>query len=262
MNAEAHLRPTVLRYHPPAAIWSLLEPARAAAEFGALPFASFCLGNAPRGDGHPVMVIPGFMGTDGSTSVLRAYLTMLGYEVYPWALGRNFGPRGDIEHRMVERANHISATHDCKVSLVGWSLGGIFARQIARDVPEAVRQVITMGSPFGSAAHGGTNREIAQLYELLSGDMTEHAPDHIKAHRRLRPPVPCTAIYSKTDGVAVWQVCVEEEGPDTDNIEVVGSHTGLGFNPLVLYAVADRLALPEDGWTPFDRSGMRALFYR
>jgi pimeloyl-ACP methyl ester carboxylesterase len=240
----------------------MLEPARAAMEFASLPFAAGCLGQAPRGDGHPVMVIPGFMGTDNSTLVLRTYLSNLGYEVHPWALGRNFGPRGDIEHRMVVRVNHLAATHGEPVSLIGWSLGGIFARQIARDIPDAVRQVITMGSPFGSAGHGGTNREIAQLYEMLSGDMIEHAPDHVKAHRRSRPTVPCTAIYSKTDGVAVWQVCVEDEGPDTDNIEVVGSHTGLGFNPLVLYAVADRLAQAEGMWHPFDRSGARAFFYR
>jgi pimeloyl-ACP methyl ester carboxylesterase len=227
-----------------------------------LPYAAPGLAQAPRGDGHPVMVIPGFMGTDTSTAVLRSYLTALGYEVYPWALGRNFGPRGDIEERMVERANHLAAQHGRKISLVGWSLGGIFARQIARDIPDAIRQVITMGSPFGSAGQGGTNKEIGELYEMLSGDMMGHAPEHIRAVHRSRPPVPCTAIYSRTDGVAVWQVCSEEPGPDTDNIEVIGSHTGLGFNPFVLYAVADRLALPEDGWAPFDRGGMMSLFYR
>ncbi len=231
-------------------------------EIGMLPFAGPCLGQAPRGDGHPVMVIPGFMGTDSSTTVLRSYLSALGYQVYPWALGRNFGPRGDIEERMVERANHLAALHGRKISLVGWSLGGIFARQIARDIPGAIRQVVTLGSPFGSAGQGGTNKEIAELYEMLSGDTIHHAPEEVRAAHRSRPPVPCTAIYSRTDGVAVWQVCSEEPGPDTDNIEVIGSHTGLGFNPLVLYAVADRLAQPEDGWTPFDRSGVNALFYR
>jgi pimeloyl-ACP methyl ester carboxylesterase len=263
MNAEAPVRLHARRhYDPPAAIWSMLEPARALMEFSLLGMSAPCLGQAPRGDGHPVMVIPGFMGTDGSTAVLRAYLTTLGYEVHPWALGRNFGPRGDIEHRMVERANHLSATHGRKISLVGWSLGGIFARQIARDIPDAIRQVVTLGSPFASPGLGGTNREIAELYQMLSGDMVEHAPEHVRERRRARPPVPCTAIYSKTDGVAVWQVCTEEAGPDTDNIEVIGSHTGLGFNASVLYAVADRLAQPEDGWAPFDRSGLRALFYR
>ena len=262
MNAEAHIQPQAQQYDPPAAIWSLLEPARAMMEMGMLPFAAACLGQAPRGEGHAVMVIPGFMGTDTSTAVLRTYLQALGYEVHPWALGRNFGPRGDIEERMVERANHLAATHGGKISLVGWSLGGIFARQIARDIPDAIRQVVTMGSPFGSAGQGGTNKEIAELYEMLSGDLIGHAPEHIRANHRSRPPVPCTAIYSKTDGVAVWQVCSEEPGPDTDNIEVFGSHSGLGFNPFVLYAVADRLAQPEKGWAPFERTGMRSLFYR
>ncbi len=262
MNADAHVTVHAHHYEPPAALWSMLEPARALMEMGLLSLSGPCLGQAPRGDGHPVMVIPGFMGTDTSTAVLRTYLQTLGYEVYPWALGRNFGPRGDIEHRMVERANHLSARHGRKISLVGWSLGGIFARQIARDIPDAIRQVITMGSPFGSAGEGGTNKEIAELYEMLSGDTIGHAPEHLRAVHRSRPPVPCTAIYSKTDGVAVWQVCTEEEGPDTDNIEVFGSHTGLGFNPFVLYAVADRLAQPEDTWAPFDRGGPLALFYR
>lgn len=262
MNADAHVKLGARHYDPPAAIWSMLEPARAAMEMSMLPFAAPCLGQAPRGDGHPVMVIPGFMGTDTSTAVLRAYLQTLGYEVHPWALGRNFGPRGDIEERMVERANHLAARYERKVSLVGWSLGGIFARQIARDIPDAIRQVITLGSPFGSAGQGGTNKEIGELYEMLSGDLIGHAPEDIRAIHRSRPPVPCTAIYSKTDGVAVWQVCSEEPGPDTDNIEVFGSHSGLGFNPLVLYAVADRLALPEDAWAPFERGGLKALFYR
>lgn len=262
MNANAHKMPHAGQYDPPAAVWSMLEPARAMMEFGMLPFAAACLGQAPRGDGHPVMVIPGFMGTDNSTAVLRTYLSTLGYEVHPWSLGRNFGPRGDTEQRMVERANHLAATHGQKISLVGWSLGGIFARQIARDIPDAVRQVITMGSPFGSAGMGGTNKEIAELYEMPSGDMVAHADEHVKQRHSARPPVPCTAIYSKTDGVAVWQVCSEEDGPNTDNIEVCGSHTGLGFNAFVLYAVADRLAQAEGQWAPFDRSGPKALFYR
>jgi pimeloyl-ACP methyl ester carboxylesterase len=262
MNANAHVKPHAQQYDPPAAIWSMLEPARAFMEIGMLSMAGPCLGQAPRGDGHAVMVIPGFMATDTSTAVLRTYLQALGYEVHPWALGRNFGPRGDIEERMVERANHLAATHGSKISLVGWSLGGIFARQIARDIPYAIRQVVTMGSPFGSAGQGGTNKEIAELYEMLSGDLIGHAPEHVRANHRSRPPVPCTAIYSKTDGVAVWQVCSEEPGPDTDNIEVFGSHSGLGFNPFVLYAVADRLAQPEGTWAPFERGGMRSLFYR
>ena len=255
MNAAVH------HYDPPSPWLSMLEPARAALEMSTLPLAAVPLGCAPRGDGHPVMVLPGFMGADSSTIAIRNYLTALGYEAHPWALGRNLGRRGDIEHKMVERVNHIAATHGCKVSLVGWSLGGVFARQIARDIPDAVRQVITLGSPFGSPGRGGTNTEISELYEMLSGDRISEDPPHKHAHHWNHPPVPSTAIFSRTDGVAISEVCTEPEGPYTDNVEVCGSHTGLGFNPVVLYAIADRLALPEDEWEKFDRSGLRSLFF-
>jgi pimeloyl-ACP methyl ester carboxylesterase len=249
------------QYEPPSPIWSFLEPTRAAMEMSTLPFAMMTMGCIPRGDGHPVMVLPGFMGSDSSTVTIRNYLTALGYEVYPWALGRNLGRRGDIEHKMVERANHIAATHGQKVSLVGWSLGGIFARQIARDIPDAVRQVITLGSPFGSPGRGGTNKEIAELYEMMSGENPAEEPLEALEEIWSAPPVPSTAIFSKSDGVAAWEVCIEQEGPLTDNVEVHGSHTGLGFNPVVLYVIGDRLSLAEDEWTPFDRSGMRGFFY-
>lgn len=256
MNAQAQ------HYAPPATIWSALEPMRAIAEASLLGPATPLLMSAPRGDGHPVMVLPGFMASDNSTAILRTYLSGLGYEVYPWALGRNFGPRGDIEHQMVERVNHIAATHDRRVSLVGWSLGGIFARQIARDIPDAIRQVITLGSPFGSPGRGGTHKEISELYERLSGDRVNERPAHEHAWQRKHPPVPCTAIFSKTDGVAAWQVCVEDEHEYTDNIEVCCSHSGLGFNPFVLYAIADRLAQPADEWQPFERNVGRSFFFK
>ena len=249
------------QFDPPSPIWSLLEPPRALMEMSTLPLAVMSMGCAPRGDGHPVMVLPGFMASDSSTLTLRNYLTTLGYEVYPWALGRNLGRRGDIEHKMVERVNHIAATHGQKVSLVGWSLGGIFARQIASDIPDAVRQVITLGSPFGSPGRGGTNREISELFEMMSGENFDEEPVEELEEIWAAPPVPTTAIYSKTDGVAAWQVCIEEESDLTENIEVYGSHTGLGFNPIVLYAIADRLGQAEGQWKPFDRSGMRGWFY-
>ena len=248
-------------YPAPPTILSYVEPLRALAEMSTLPAAMGILSSAPRGDGHPVMVLPGFLGSDNSTVAIRNYLTYLGYEVYPWALGRNFGPVGDLEDRMVDRVVHIAATHERSVSLVGWSLGGIFARQIAGDAPESVRQVITLGSPFGSPGHGGTNVNIAKLYESISGDSIHDATlDEIRRRRR-RPPVPCTAIFSRTDGVAVAEVCTEAETDHTDNIEVCGSHGGLGFNPAVLYAIADRLAQEEDKWAPFDRDGLRSFFY-
>jgi len=248
------------QYAPPPAFLSWLEPTRSWFEFATLPFSMPFLWRAPKGDGHPVLVLPGFLGGDNSTSVLRYFLESRGYTVYPWSLGRNLGPRGDLEEKMVERVVHLAAHHERKISLVGWSLGGIYARQIARDVPNAVRQVITIGSPFGSPGHGGTNIKMKQIYEVVSGDRIHHADAHAQAHFRRTPPVPSTAIFSRSDGIAVWQVCSEPDGPYTDSVEVAGSHTGLGHNPQVLFICADRLAQPEDGWQPFDRNWMRVVW--
>lgn len=246
---------------PPSALLALTELPRAMAEFGSLPIAAPLLATAPRGDGHPVLVLPGFTTTDRSTSVLRRYLSSLGYDAHTWDLGRNLGPRaiGEEGEKLVDRLSTVRELTGRKVSLVGWSLGGVMARIVSRKVPEAVRQVISLGSPFAGSPRA-TN--VWRAYELLTGQRI----DDKRTREQLRegatpPPVPSTAIWSREDGVVAWQNCVEPFGENSDNIEVHGSHCGLGVNPAVLYAVADRLALPEDGWTPFNRNGMRALFY-
>lgn len=246
---------------PPSPLLALTELPRAIAELATLPWAAPILATAPRGDGHPVLVLPGFTTTDKSTAVLRRYLSSLGYDAHTWDLGRNLGPRaiGREGEKLVARLNAIHETTGRKVSLVGWSLGGVMARLVSRRVPDAVRQVISLGSPFAGSPRA-TN--VWRAYELLTGQRVD---DH-QTKEQLRegatpPPVPSTAIWSREDGVVAWQNCVEPFGENSDNIEVHGSHCGLGVNPAVLYAVADRLALPEDGFVPFNREGMRALFY-
>ncbi len=212
---------------------------------------------APRGDGHPVLVLPGLAASDTSTRVLRAFLKDRGYSAHGWTLGPNHGPRPGAEAKMQERLDALVKRHRQKVSLIGWSLGGVFAREMARRAPDHVRSVITLASPFAGAPKASN---AWQLFERVS----ERKVDDW-AHRermRLPPPVPSTAIFSRSDGIVAWQGCLEQEGPMSENIEVEGSHCGLGHNPAVLYAIADRLAQPDGQWRPFERSGIKGLIYR
>jgi hypothetical protein len=213
---------------------------------------------APRGDGHPVLVLPGLVTSDRSTAPLRTFLKGRNYPTYGWNLGRNYGPLPGIEERMIDRVREISDKHGRKVSLVGWSLGGIYARQLAKMMPDKVRTVITLGSPFNGDPHA-TNAW--RLYEFTSGHRVDDRERHMGGALGEPPPVPTTAIYSRTDGICAWQCCVEHEGPLTESIEVGASHCGLGHHPAAVYAVADRLTQPEGAWKKFDRSGMKALFY-
>jgi pimeloyl-ACP methyl ester carboxylesterase len=246
---------------PPSLFLALTELPRALFELGSLPFVSMGLAQAPRGDGHPVLVLPGFMTSDRSTGILRGYLEDLGYDARPWELGRNLGPKaiGWEGERLEARIKEVFEETGRKVSLVGWSLGGVMARQMGCVLPDHVRQVITLGSPLKGDPRS-TNAW--GLYKRMTGQTLDDAnlKEYI-SNGDTPPPVPMTAIYSRGDGVVAWQNCCEVSGPETDNIEVVGSHCGLGVNPTVLFAVADRLAQAEGKWAPFERTGMRHLFY-
>ena len=240
---------------------ALSEPSRALCELSSLPFAAPLLRCAPKGDGHSVLVLPGFVTSDRSTRILRNYLDALGYEAHAWELGRNLGPIaiGAEGEKLLDRLSHVHGQCGEKVSIVGWSLGGIMARELARRAPEKVRQVISLGSPFTGDPRASN---VTRLYEEVTGDRLDHVDMVARLEEsRKAPPVPSTAIWSRADGVVSWRNCVEPASDHTDNIEVYGSHCGLGVNPAVLYAVADRLAQPEGRWTPFDRSGWRAALY-
>ena len=241
---------------PPSRELLLLE-LRALWELAAF-FASYpVLRMAPRGDGHPVLVLPGLAASDTSTRPLRRFLKDQGWAAHGWKLGPNHGPRPGAEDRMQERLAELHARYGRKVSLVGWSLGGIFAREMARRAPDQVRSVVTLGSPFSGAPKASN---AWRLYERASGRRVDDWPgrDRMKAP----PPVPSTAIYSRTDGIVAWQGCLEREGATSENIEVDGSHCGLGHNPQALFALADRLAQPEGGWQRFERRGLRRMLYR
>jgi pimeloyl-ACP methyl ester carboxylesterase len=234
----------------PSTLLLALEGPRAASEFLAFLATAPLLGLAPRGEGHPVLVLPGFMTGDEATFALRAYLEGLGYDVYGWQLGRNIGPTRKAMHGMYDLLEEVAAVFDEPVSIVGWSLGGIYARELARQRAELVRQVIMLASPFRLS--DGRQTRVYRLYEQYAHLHDESYPK-LPAFEALSEPlgVPCTSVYSRTDGVVHWETCLETAGPFRENIEVVGSHCGLGHNPAALYAVADRLAQPAEEWRPF-----------
>ncbi len=241
---------------PPPSRWLQLAELRAGWEVAATLALWPLLQMAPRGDGHPVLVLPGLIAGDGSTLLLRRYLAGRGYNVHGWGLGRNLGPRIGIEAAMFRLLEILYAKESRKVSLIGWSLGGAYARLLATKRPDLVRSVITLGSPFSA---GPRSTRAWRVYEMVSGQQADNA-DHWQ-HVRDTPPLPTTSIFSRSDGIVAWQGSQERVGPQSENIEVHASHLGLGANPSVLYALADRLSQTEDNWQPFQRSGLGALVY-
>lgn len=213
---------------------------------------------ASRGDGHPVLVLPGLVTSDRATVPLRSFLRSRGFDAHGWELGRNYGPLPGVERGMIDRISRLADETGRKVSLVGWSLGGVYARQLAKMMPDMVRCVVTLGSPF---AGDPRSTNAWRLYEFTSGHKVDDRERHMGGSIAEAPPVPTTAIFSRTDGICAWKSCVEVEGPITENIEVEASHCGLGHHPAAIYAVCDRLAQPEGAWRRFERDGVKALFY-
>jgi pimeloyl-ACP methyl ester carboxylesterase len=234
----------------------LLE-GRAPWEYAAMLAAMPWLRRLPRGDGHPVIVYPGLGATDITTAPLRGFLQHLGYSAYPWKQGFNFGPRRGVLDVVREHVQRIASRHDDKVSLIGWSLGGLYAREMAKEFPQLARCVITLGSPF--AGHPRATNAW-RVYEWVSGQDV-HDPELIEQIRGV-PPVPTTSIYSRTDGVVAWQCSLNDESPRAENIEVHASHIGMGMNPLALYAIADRLRQDPAHWKRFDAQGARRWFFK
>jgi pimeloyl-ACP methyl ester carboxylesterase len=241
--------------------WPLLwsEPGRAAAEFASLLVAAPMLRHAARGDGHTVLVLPGFLASDLSTATLRRYISFLGYNAQGWELGRNIGPSSHILEGMERRLAHLADSSGGAVSVVGWSLGGMFARSLGREMPQHVRQVITLGSPF--RGEGPVSSHASGPFVWLRH--LHVAPEELPPAESDRLPlkVPLTAVYTKGDGIVMWRSCLQSDGYEQENIEVVGSHCGLGHNPAAMWVVADRLAQAEGAWTPFVRPALSRGLY-
>ena len=245
----------------PSLLLALLEAPRALTEASALLPARGLLKNLAPGDAHAVMTLPGFLASDRSTRVLRRYMRQWGYDAFRWEQGRNLGlsERHDLEGLLDERLESLYRTSGGKVSLVGWSLGGLLACAMARRNPQFVRCVITLGSPTGDPR--ATN--VWRLYELMSGTAIDDARvrSRVRGLRNPVPEVPVSAIYSKSDAIVSWRIAKLPPGDLVENIGVKTSHLGMGFNPAVLFVIADRLRQTEGEWAPFTINGIRKLFY-
>jgi pimeloyl-ACP methyl ester carboxylesterase len=242
----------------PPGLGLLLAEMRGIFELNASLLLSPLLMRAPKGDGHPVLTLPGFLASDLSMAPMRRYLKELGYDAHAWNMGRNIGGISRMRTALRERIAGIHESSGRKVSLVGWSLGGVYARDLALQAPQLVRYVVTLGSPFANDVRA-TNA--TRLYEALSGEAVDHDPELREAISG-DLPVPTTSIYSRADGVVNWRTCLLRPSTTAENIEVyLASHVGLGVNPAALWAVADRLAQPEGQFRQFDRSGPFAIAY-
>lgn len=246
---------------PPSLLLTLTEW-RAAFEFASFSLLRKTLKKLPKGDGHPVLVLPGFMASDRSTRPMRELLDDLGYETFGWDLGYNIRFDSDRETDMLALLESIHDQTNQKVSIIGWSLGGVFAREITKVHPDKVRTVISLGSPI---SNNRRHTAPARLFEAINGKRTQ--PESQGRYRDLEkaPPVPTTSILTKTDGVVSWRGSVQnphDDHPETENIMVPASHIGLGVNPLVMVALADRLAQAEGNWKPFNRRGWREFLFK
>ncbi len=241
------------------AAWAVAEP-RALLEYGGLAAAlPVLLARSEPGDGHPVLVFPPWFGDDSITWPLRRVLRARGYAAQGWGLGRNLGANPELADGVVARVDAAAERAGRRVSIVGWSAGGIAAREAARLRPERVRGVVTLGSPFQQDVR---DTALGRIYRRLSGpDFEQVVNDESVERLRTPPPVPSTAIYSATDGVVPPEACRERPGRHAENIRVPGSHCGLAHNPVAIYAVLDRLAQREGAWRPFEASGARRVWY-
>ena len=245
---------------PPPGLPLLALELRAPWEFGAVLPAWPVLQRAPLGDGHTVIVFPGLTAGDATTLPLRRYLESRNYAARGWGQGLNLGPREGVLENAKRQLQQAADASGGKVSLVGWSLGGIYARELAKEMPDLVRCVVTLGTPFAGPP---TSTNAWRIYQLASGRDIAREAEHYNLPEA--PPVPTTSIYSRTDGVVAWRGSIQApaaHNPHTENIEVVASHFGIGLNPSAWWALADRLGqrLDEPGaWRPFERPRLPGL---
>ena len=190
------------------------------------------------GDGHIVFVIPGFLASPTSTRPLRKFLNRIGYQAVDWGLGRNYGRLSQVE-LLSRKLNEIYKRNHQKITLIGWSLGGIYARELAKKNPHLIRQLFTLGSPFNGVDE---KNNASWLYDLINGKNIEIEYLDMIENLSTPAPIPTTAIYSKKDGIVPWQGCMEKiEDEMHQNVEVRGSHFGLGVNKHVLKIIADKI---------------------
>jgi hypothetical protein len=224
---------------PKPTLLDILREVRAPFEFASLAFHAHALSNAPKGNAHAVMLVPGYLADDYSMRPLGAYLKYLGYDVYYTELGRNMGKVNTDMMRLGKRVESVSQGLDGKkVTLIGWSLGGVLTREVARLFPDIVQQVLTLGTPI---VGGPKFTSVGKRYAKLNNIDLEAFELDVHQRNSIGLTQPVTSIYSKSDGVVGWQASVDIYNQHAVNIEVNGSHMGLGVNPKVWLTIADIL---------------------
>ena len=214
------------------------------------------LARAPKGDGHPVLVIPPFGAADHFTAGLRIFLRTRGYEVHGWGHSDMIGLQA-LLGAAVERVREVRELAAGKqVSLVGHNVGGTYACEVARYTPHDVRCVVTLGCPSSNPKAN----HMWPMLEAAAGAQATMSEEFVQ-NMATAPPVPTTSIYSPGDGVVSWRSCIDPSPGQVENVEVPASHCGLPFNPWALFVVADRLAQPEGNWEPFKRKGLRSILF-
>jgi len=251
---------------PPSPLFSMIE-GRALFEIAMLPWALPALLAAPSGDGHPVLLLPGFTGGDATMIGLKIFLRRKGYHVETWGFGRNVGFQRKHMAALEQKVRYMHHKHGRPVSLVGWSLGGLFSLYAAHQAPECVRSVITLGSPVTINPQGriAVPQLVKAVYRMVAHPLGPAAHVQNPRAKKMRDqlPVPMSCLYSLSDGVVPPQeATIDSDVAQHENIRVPGSHMGLGFNGMVMWIVADRLAQPPGQWRPFEPSGPAAWCYR
>jgi len=249
---------------PPHRVYTLLE-GRGLLEMAILPVFLPFLHTTPRGDGHPVLLVPGFTAGDATLVGLQLFLQSRGYHVETWGFGQNTGFKMKFAQALEQKLRFMHHKHRRKVSVIGWSLGGVYAFYTAHIAPECVRTVISLGSPMRFSVEGVKVPIVVQaLYRYLAHPMgpVAHVANVRSKILKAPPPVPSTCVYSMTDGVVPPSSAQLDAGEGQhENIWVPGSHLGLGFNPTVMWVLADRLSQAEDAWEPFRPQGVLGTIY-
>lgn len=228
-------------------LYRVLGEVRALTELLRFMISKRALRRLPGGDRQAVIVFPGLLSSDSMTAPMRELLDNLGYYPHGWELGMNLGLKKGLLPAMEKQVRIVHEGSRRPVSLVGWSLGGLYARELAKRMPDKVRQVITIGTPL--AGDPRANRAW-RLYEWLSGHAVDEVP--IDGDVREHPPVPTTSIYSTNEAVVAASSSIAPPTPLFESVPVSGSHIGLVWNPAVMRVLIDRLAQPEGEWQRYD----------
>jgi Alpha/beta hydrolase family len=223
---------------------SVIREVRGLLEFPRLLFRFPELARQPRGDGQPVLILPGWGSGDVSTALLKGYLRLLGYRARGWGLGRNKGNVVELLPRILKRVASLGRRTNHKVHLIGWSFGGYLARELARERADLIGHVITLGTPV---VGGPKYTVFAKSFQRRGIDVDAIAAA-IEIRNKVSMCTPVIAIYSRRDGVVAWQACIDSHGTNVEHIEVYTTHFGFGFSADVYKIIAQRLAgIPPAG---------------